>query len=708
MLRDVEYKPSYSKGIDDIASEFYIPSLRQSVSYDRVTGYFSSMIYIIAWGAMKSFISNHGKMRLICSPFLSSEDKDAMEKGYSARKSEIIRSAIIREVHDIYDCTTPSAPYRLLAYMISEGVIDVKIATVGVNTTASVKRLFHDKVGVFYDGDRDFVGFRGSMNETYSGLAQDGNIESIDVFPSWTDVRDKERAGNAASQFSLLWANGLDGVEVLDFPIVARDILVQKSVDIRFEDLLDEIIDTEILAEKWCADKKKGAKRPRQHQVDALEKWVKQGKRGILEHATGSGKTYTAMCAIRSEIECGRSVLVLVPSVDLLNQWRDEIIENIAIKNLIVFSCGGGHTEWQKKNALRRWTQLHEKEHIITIATMDTAASSTFIQSVTCGSHLFIVADEVHRIGSKKRQGIFAIDCGARLALSATPKRYGDEQGTQAILDYFGPIIEPPFTLLDAINANVLTRYFYHPMVVHLSSSEQEEWDVLTKEICTLVARMNVKTTSEVLSSPKVKMKLIARARIIKNAETKIDAALSVVASNYSFGQKWIVYCDNQSQLRAVLNTLMQQGYDAYEYHSEMLGDRAQTLCYFNNRGGILVSIRCLDEGVDIPSTTHALILASSQNPREFIQRRGRILRKAPDKHYAHLFDVLTMPNMPMISDESEGKELGIVEGELARAIQFGEMAENPSCIAQLRNIAVDYGIDIDASKERGIEDGEE
>lgn len=708
MLRDVEYKPSYSKGVDDIASEFYIPSLCQSISYDRITGYFSSMIYVIAWSAMRSFINNQGRMRLICSPFLSGDDKEAITRGYSARNSEVVYASIIREVHDIYDCETPSTPYRLLAYMIAEGIIDVKIATVSEITSASIKRLFHDKVGIFYDDEDNYVGFRGSMNETYNGLAQDGNIESIDVFPNWTDARDKERAESAAKQFDLLWSDSFDGVVVLDFPAAARAILVQKAEDVQLDSLLDEIASTESLAEKWCTDKGMDGKRPRKHQIDALEKWTLLGKRGILEHATGSGKTYTAMCAMRSELEHGSSVLVLVPSVDLLNQWMDEIDENIVIDHLLVFPCGGGHSEWRRPGALARWTQAHINERVITIATMDTASSDKFITSISQGKHLFIVADEVHRVGSKRRRGIFTIDSGARLGLSATPKRYGDTEGTQAILDYFGPIIDPPFTLLDAINANVLTRYFYHPVVIRLNAVEQEEWDELSKEISILIARMHTMSSSDILASPRIKMKLIARARIVKNAEAKITTALSIISENYSSGQKWIVYCDNQSQLSSVLHVLMDKGYDAYEYHSEMAGDRNQTLDYFNNCGGILVSIRCLDEGVDIPSTTHALILASSQNPREFIQRRGRILRKAPDKHYAHLYDVLTMPNTPSGSDSREGKELSIVEGELARAIQFGEMAENPFCIAQLMNIAIDYDIDISTAKERGIEDGEE
>lgn len=161
------------------------------------------------------------------------------------------------------------------------------------------------------------------------------------------------------------------------------------------------------------------------------------------------------------------------------------------------------------------------------------------------------------------------------------------------------------------------------------------------------------------------------------------------------------MYCDNITQLNAVLQGATTAGFDAFEYYADMEGDREMTLSYFQDNGGVLVSIKCLDEGVDIPSTTHALILASSQNPREFIQRRGRILRKSPGKHFAHLYDAITMPVMV---EGGNNKSLSIISAELSRAIQFGAGAENPACITDLKNIAVDFQIDFDSLKQGGIE----
>lgn len=708
MLRDIEYKPSYSKGKDDIASSFYIPSMKCAISYDRISGYFSSTIYIIAWDAMKEFVAKQGRIRLICSPLLADDDQEAISRGYEARSNLLIYDAIMREVRHMFASTALSAPCKLLAYLIAENFVDVRIAVVGSDSSAQTRRLFHDKVGIFTDTDHNIVGFRGSMNETYKGLAADGNIESIDVFPNWVDERDKMRAKDAQVQFEELWNNSSAGVTVIEFPEAVRSLLRQEAQDVNLTKLLEEVSQTPTLAEKWCTNKDKKAKRPRQHQVDALEAWVANGRRGILEHATGSGKTYTAMCAIRSALEIGDSVLVLVPSIDLLDQWMLELRENIALPRLQLLLCGGGHNDWKKPGTLRRWTQKHPNRHTIVLSTMDTAVTDSFFNQVTQGDHLMVVADEVHRLGSTKRRRILSINCGSSLGLSATPKRYGDSEGTKVIIDYFDGILQPPFTLLDAIQADVLTKYFYYPMTVYLSSSEQEEWDALTKEISLIVVRMQTADFSHLLDTSYLKMKLIARARIVKNATAKVNAAVETIEHNFRDNQKWIVYCDNQVQLKKVLQTLLEKGYDAYEYYSEMLGDRNQTLIYFESHGGILVSIRCLDEGVDIPSTTHALILASSQNPREFIQRRGRILRKAKDKYYAHLHDIIVLPNHITRINTVQEKALSIVESELARAINFGEMAENPSCIATLKNIAVDYGIDINELREGGFEDGEE
>ena len=370
--------------------------------------------------------------------------------------------------------------------------------------------------------------------------------------------------------------------------------------------------------------------------------------------------------------------------------------------------CGDSNTEWKKPGKLLAWTGPTDSKKRIVISTMDTACSPDFIRKLSQGEHLFVVADEMHRRGSPRRRNILSISSGSRLGLSATPRRYGDPIGTAALFEYFGGLIPPPFTLDDAIKGGVLTRYFYHPQRISLSAKEQENWNRLTDEIKKLIARsVNAETGKvNIEGNSRLKTLLINRSRIVKNASGKIPLALKILREQFKDGQKWIIYCDNIDQLKAVCSGARNDGFDAYEYYAEMEGDRDTTLEYFSQNGGVLVSIKCLDEGVDIPSTTHALVLASSQNPREFIQRRGRILRKADGKLFAHLYDAITVPVIVEADDTERG--LSIISAELARAIEFGKGAENPACVTDLKNIALDYQIEYDTIKDGGIEDDEE
>ena len=707
MLSDFNYAPSYNKAEHDIAKLFYLPCMRSSIKYDRISGYFGSTIYIIAWDALKDFIGNNGKMRIICSPYISEDDESALTEGYSARADEVLSRAIEAEVSGMFNSPSLSAPSRLLAYLVSEGIIDLKLAIPTSMASASAKRLFHDKVGIFYDETGASVGFRGSMNETFKGLSSDGNIESIDVFPSWLDERDKQRAIEASSFFEDLWNYNIPGISVYPFPTAAKEILRAKASEANWEELLDEIRVIENSSEKWKPSNAPGARTPRLHQTNALEAWVAHGRRGIFEHATGSGKTFTAMCAINDALRRGEVVLILVPSRDLLKQWNDELRETLTDYSVYYLLCGDGNTEWKKQGTLQAWTSKGTENRRIILATMDTASSTDFIQKISQGDHIFLVADEVHRLGSAKRRNTLTLKTGARLGLSATPYRYGDPEGTEALFDYFDGLIPPPFTLDDAIKSGVLTRYFYHPQRISLSKVEQEQWDQLTDQIKKLVARLGNKDNAKnnINANPRLKQLLINRARIVKNASGKVPLALEVLKSRFKAGQRWIIYCDNIVQLKAVLRGALQAGFDAYEYYADMVGDRDTTLDYFEENGGVLVSIKCLDEGVDIPSTTHALILASSQNPREFIQRRGRILRNSPGKLFAHLYDAITVP---VVEDDESDKALSIITAELSRAIQFGEGAENPACVTDLKNIAIDFHIDFNTIKDGGIEDDDE
>ena len=311
------------------------------------------------------------------------------------------------------------------------------------------------------------------------------------------------------------------------------------------------------------------------------------------------------------------------------------------------------------------------------------------------------VIDEVHRAGAIEASKILELESGPRLGLSATPERAGDPEGTARILDYFGGIVPPPFTLNDAIAAGALTQYSYHVYRIDLTADEQERWSDLTKKISVQYARMKSKKGNTEDLQRKLKVDLIRRARIVKAASNKVEAAVKIVNENYTVGSRWIVYCDDQTQLGQIRDAIGGSIVEkVYEYHSAMTGSRENTLAVFERYGGIVVSIRCLDEGVDIPAVDTALILASSRNPREYVQRRGRVLRKHKGKHLSTIHDVLVTP----VIDPDEPPETSIVEGEIARAIEFGKSAINPSCIASLERLAIEFGLEFDKLITAGIE----
>lgn len=699
-LKELKIKSSYKKISDDIAEDFYIPCMKASSRYDRISGYFGSTIYIIAWKGLKTFVNdNHGVMRVICSPYLTQQDYEAITKGTIAKKNADLSELLFKEMKKIFAKETLSNPEKVLACLICSGNLEIKMA-VGEDHN----RLFHDKVGIFHDNSGNSIGFRGSINETYKGLSNDGNFESLDAFTSWEEGKDQTRLNDIDKDFNLLWENKIKEVKVYDIPeSIKEDIRKHYKKDsYHWIELIDEIEVSIDKSEIWSADKTKGGRKPRKHQLDALEKWDANGRRGILEHATGSGKTFTAMCAIRKELEEGHPVIILVPSIGLLDQWKEELNSTLTGLDIQYLLCGGSNSKWKNGTTLQSWTKSGIDKMRITIAVMDTAYSNEFLTKVSWSDNLFIVADEVHRMGSPSRRAFMsAANCGARLGLSATPRRYGDPIGTQAIIDFFGAIIQPPYTLKNAIEDGVLTRYFYHPYEVQLDEEEQAQWDDITKQIKALYARMPLAEKQASMNNNRFKMLLLKRARITKEATKKIKIAKDIILNNYEEGQRWIVYCDNKKQLDKVVVELQSAGISKVtKYYSDMPGDKKKTLEYFNIIGGIIVSIKCLDEGIDIPSTTHALILASSKNPREFVQRRGRILRRHYGKNYASLYDTIVIPkniNSKVIHDT-------IVEGELARAIQFGDWAENKSCTAILKMIAQENKIDYNSL----LTDGEE
>jgi superfamily II DNA or RNA helicase len=697
---------AYRKGRNDIARDFYLPCHAAATEYDRAVGFFSSSIYAIAWPSLRQFVERGGRIRLICSPVLSENDQEALAEGHAAVTEPQTAAALRDEITRLLAHPYLNKPTRVLASLVALEALSIRIAFVGRESDPRSKRIFHDKVGIFRDGTRDrrhnAVAFKGSMNETWAGLAADGNLESVDVFVSWAGDREATRVTDEAEYFDALWRNEYPTVTVRDFPEVARSELLNSADPMNWARLVDEICTDIELAGEISADLRPGGRVPRPHQIAALRAWTDRGRRGILEHATGSGKTFTALCAMREALDRDETPLVLVPSELLMDQWLGEVHATFGDRGVQLLPCDGRAPSW--RTMLGAWTRCGGEPRVV-VASMTTAATPEFLGRVRAGAHLFLVADEVHALGSRGRQRVFELDTGPRLGLSATPRRAGDADGTRALFDYFGGVVPPPFTLADAITAGALAPYFYTVHAVELAPDEQREWDRLTDRIRQIYAQGVARGADAGEMSDRLRHLLLLRARVVKRAAGKGPLAERVLRENYRPGQRWIVYCDSMPQLRRVAGRLRAAGLTAAEYHSALTPEqRAATLEAFEALGGIVVAIKCLDEGVDIPAVDHALILASSKNPREFVQRRGRVLRTHVGKAFASIHDSLVIPSGPR--DDEVGSRM--LAGELARAIEFGRGALNPSSITDIERIAHRFAFDVTRLADAGVEEDDE
>ncbi len=674
-------EPWYTSTRTNLVQEFYIPCLTRAVRYDRAVGFFSSSLYAVASVALSQFIRHGGRMRLVCSPHLSGSDVEAIERGLTLR--DRVQERLISDIQELTSDLTNVPAVELLATMIGAGVLELKIAyrprKIGI---------FHSKLGVF-STNTWAVGFEGSANESRAGFAENGNHESFAVFTSWSNDVDRERVIGLRDYFNSLWEGREPRLEVVEFPELPRD-------ELRVYENSDGI---EAAIEQVRKSQTKGPARsesaPRislmKHQEDALANWEDSTYCGVVQHATGAGKTITGLEAIKRWVEKDRPAIVLVPSALLVSQWTQEITTYFADCEPRLLVVGGtlSNQDWHADLAdfTRAAPYLGPR---IVVATVQSAATPRFLDGVVAGDHLLLVADEVHRIGSPRNRQILTIEARGRLALSATPTRYGDPEGTSAIFAYFGDIVQPTFGIPDAIRAGRLVPYDYHVVQVQLTDEEQEHWDGLTKEVRRAYARLP-EAGGVKISIPAYQALLIRRARILKQAAGKVEVARETVASHYRDGQRWLVYCDDANQLEAVLSMLRQEGLPAFEYWSGTDSALPETLDFFTRNGGILVAIRCLDEGVDLPALDHALILASSSNPREFVQRRGRVLRRAPGKYRAIIYDALVVPST---IDGGAIDRAPILRTELRRAGEFSRNAQNRASHYLLQTIASNLGLD--------------
>jgi superfamily II DNA or RNA helicase len=680
-LTDVDVLTSYRTGSEDPVAQLLLPSFSHSVAYDRASGYFRSSVLSLISESLPDFIRAGGMIRLVCSPSLSAADVQILSGEVTDAAeitTEILTSSVARDIASLLESNELATCTRVLATLVRFGFLKIKFAV-----RPAGDGLYHEKIGIFSDDGGNAISFIGSANETWSGWSPYGNYESIEAFASWHAGSDAKRISGHREHFERLW-NGIEaGVSTYSLP----EAIEAKLLEVSFDDIDAAFEDGNL--------RLSAARQLRDHQQEALDAWEAAGRRGILAHATGSGKTFTAITAIARHLDAGSPAVVVVPSQLLLAQWESEL--RAEIPHAVILLGGGGHTSWRRPGKLRAMTTRNpEMPPRIVLATMQTASSAEFRGLVADGEHLLLVADEVHQLGSPTHRALLDLNPGARLGLSATPQRYGDPDGTSSIMEFFGGIVHT-VNLAQAVGRGLLVPYEYFPHSVYLDDEEAQQWADLSRAIGRALSSADDKrgVTSEL-----AKRLLIRRARIAKKATNKTEVAVQILRKNFEAGQSWLVYCEDLDQLKTVRAALDEAGLRSLQYHSNMSGSPLETLRLFASEGGILVSIRCLDEGVDIPRVDHALILASSQNPRQYIQRRGRVLRHAIAKDIARLHDVLVCVD----SIERQPSQTQLVKTELNRALEFAESSVGRAAVSKLELMAIEMGVELDGREDTDME----
>lgn len=719
---DVEIKPEYRSRLDNVMKDFYIPVLKQAVLYKRAVGFFSSSALLEMSAGLCGLVKNGGKIQLIASPRLSAEDIEAINEGLR-RRDEVIEEALIREL------ATPTGPQEiarlnLLSNLIASGVLEIKIAFLETDNTVG---MFHEKMGLMYDADDNIIAFSGSMNESFNAFRQ--NYEAVDVFTSWS--RDEDRVLAKQAAFNAMWNDYEPSIRVREFPQVSDLIVSRYMVDRTPSlDLDDDIVHDEVRT----ISKREASVGPhiptfvkmRPYQIEAINSWAKQGYRGIFDMATGTGKTYTALAALATLYKATKqklAVFIVCPYQHLVEQWKDDIVA-FGMKPIICYSASSQKNWKERLKTAATGFNIGVQNHFCVVATNATF-SGEYVQSIVkkMRGNVVLVIDEAHNFGADHLSTTLMDNMKYRLALSATIDRHGDPEGTQKLYDYFGEkCIE--YTLKDAIDNKMLTPYFYHPVVVSLNEAELEEYLDLTTKI-----RRNVHADKhgKVVLSEYAKMLLIKRARLVSGAAEKITV-LRELMQDYRHDNHMLVYCgattmhdvdykegtahiDDIRQIDLVADMLGNEfGMRVSKFTSEEDAAERERIKKDFDAGDHLqavVAIRCLDEGVNIPSIKTAFILASSTNPKEYVQRRGRVLRLFKGKNYAVIYDFITLPFALDCVDQVDAETLesgkSLALREIIRMKDFASIAENPfdsdELIAKIQSA---YDIEIDAD---GLED---
>ncbi len=703
---DFHPKIGWDSDEDDILNDLYKPALQRTVLYQRLAGYFSSTTFAVAFKETIDFIKRGGRMQLVTSAELSYEDIKIIEQSVENHE-KILSEKLLEKLQT--DSTSEKIRNKcrsIFGYMLSNTVegkpqLEMKIAMPQTKSgKISWNSIYHQKVGIMKDENDNVIAFAGSVNET--GKAWVHNIEDFKLFKTIGNNPDpihKECVKIDQDKFDKFWNKKAKRTSIYDLPEAVKEhfLNARSKTQKEFEEDVKEL--EQILEEEAPITRELN---PWECQKQALEKIKEANYHGILKMATGTGKTVCAFLILEKFFEdakkSGNRVMILVPSGrDLVGGQWERFFVNMRGPLDQVYLVSSEMSSQTRRDLTHVWKHgIESNGNLFVIITIGSVKGFPFNEKIPD----IVIGDEVHEYGTESRADLLKKNFEQvkfRIGLSATPERFFDPEGTQRIFDFFGPIVFT-YCLKEAQKEEknpgretVLSNYFYDLHLTYLTESEETRVKELTKRIGRNVAIENDQNSSERESDfgSQIDRLLFERANILKTAENKL-VELRNILQNHQVIKNCLVYCEDIEQLEQVATVFEDMGIDYVKYHYE-IGERKQSMSLFKtHQRDFILSIKCLDQGLDIPECQSLILLASSTNPREYIQRRGRVLRNFLNKPDVNIYDIPTFPQ-----NQDDGYE-GMVRARLLQIWEFihGSMSsEAKGKIIPIRN---QYGISVD------------
>ena len=711
MLREVNWSEdrSYRSGSESEPIQFYMDGLCNSIRFDLLLGYFSSAAINVLSLGFATFLYNGGTVRMVVNNVLSEEDRYAL---IVARDDNIKKAAIdltdIRNLKNILDDYGKHF-FECLAWLIANDKIQIKIIK-----PKTGKGISHYKSGAFSDGT-DAVGFKASCNFTAYGLLE--NLEELDAFLEWENSRSSKMINRQNKYFEDIFSGKSDLVHYLEVEDIC--VAIKKEFGVNSIDQL-VIQEKELIEKKSRVLENIGVRKsfekavtrieeivreprfpypsgPREYQVAAYESWVHNGYKGIFAMATGTGKTITSLNCLLNEYKKDKTykAIIVVPTTALIEQWKEEC-NKFNFKNVITISS---KENWNNNLAFFNTATKFIETSFIVIVTYASLSRPKFQSHFKqLPKETLLIADEVHNMGSQSILKLLPqIHLEKRIGLSATPHRKFDEEGNEAIETFFNdksPYVYS-FSMKQALDLGWLCQYTYHPHVVRLNEDELKEYIKISKQ---LLMHLDPQTYTY-KKSPVVDMLLLARKRIIHKAANKIGIFKEILKKEFKKKKNLkytLVYVpegleadyseidfDNETDEDiSLINeyTKVVSGIDdslmVKQFTSNSQNRKAILEQFEDGIIHVLTSMKCLDEGVDIPRSELAIFCSSTGNPRQFIQRRGRILRMHKDKVHAVIHDLVVVPRISA-EESNYSMERNLVKKELERVVDFSNLAMN-------------------------------